>query len=164
MAFLRFTALLALAVWLGGLVALGGIAAPTLFEVLEARQHPGARELSGALFGAIFSRFQYVAWAMGALLLASLALRAALGPRPRHTAIRMWTLVAMLAMSMATSFVIIPRVDAIRDNVKGPVASLPADDPQRVLFGRLHGLSSGLMLLTLVAGVGLVWIELRDQH
>ncbi len=164
MAFLRFVALLALAVWIGGLVALGGIAAPALFDVLETTQPVGGRELAGVLFGVILARFQYVALAMGALLVVSLALRAALGPRPRRTAIRMWTVVAMLAMSAVTSFVITPRIDAIRESVPGPIAALSPDNPQRILFGRLHAASSGLMLLTVVAGLGLVWIEMRDQH
>ena len=114
MTFLRYLALIALALWIGGLVALGLVAAPQLFDVLEARQAAGGRELAGELFGSIFDRFQHVAWGLGGVLLASLGTRAALGPRPRRFAVRMWTVSAMLAASVVTSFVITPRIDTIR--------------------------------------------------
>ena len=71
---------------------------------------------------------------------------------------------AMLAMSLITMFVIIPNIDAIRAGVDGAIALLPEGDPQRVAFGRWHGLSSGLMLATILCGLGLAWAEMRDQH
>ena len=75
MSLLRFVAVVALALWVGGLVALG-VAAPTLFQVLE--QHaPNGRELAGAAFGDVFARFQHVAWGLGTTLLASIGARAA---------------------------------------------------------------------------------------
>lgn len=163
MTLLRYVAFLGLAVWIGGLTVLAGLSAPALFDVLAARDPAGGRELAGVLFGTMLARFQYVAWASAALLLLSLALRAALGPRPRHTAVRIWTVVAMAAISLVTMFVIIPEIDAIRSTVQGAVAALPDADPRRVEFGRWHGLSSGLMLLTIMCGLGLAWAEVRDQ-
>lgn len=164
MTFLRYLALIALALWIGGLVALGLVAAPELFDALQARNPAGGRQLAGELFGGIFSRFQYVAWGLGGVLLASLGTRAALGPRPRRFAVRMWTVSAMLAASVVTSFVITPRIDDIRREVSGPVAALSANDARKVTFGRLHALSNGLMLLTVLTGVGLIWVEMRDSH
>jgi hypothetical protein len=79
-------------------------------------------------------------------------------------AIRIWTVLAMIAMSLVTMFVIIPNIDAIRLAIDGAVAALPASDPQRVAFGRWHALSSGLMLATILAGLGLAWAEVRDPH
>jgi len=69
----------------------------------------------------------------------------------------------MLAMSLGTGLVLAPRIDAIRDRTPGTVASLPDTDPSKIEFGRLHGLSNALMLVTLVAGVGLFWVEMKDQ-
>jgi hypothetical protein len=164
MTFLRYVALVALAVWVGGLVALGAVTAPELFNVLQGRDPAGGRELAGELFGGIFDRFQHVAWMLGALLLVSLGTRAALGPRPRRFAVRMWTVLAMLLVSIATSLFITPRIDAIRLETSGTVAALAEDDPRKGTFGRLHALSNGLMLLTVLAGVGLIWVEMRDEH
>ena len=60
--------------------------------------------------------------------------------------------------------VIAPRIEAIRSAVNGPVAGLPDGDARKTEFGRLHGLSSALMLVTLLAGVGLMWTEMKDPH
>lgn len=164
MALLRYAAFLGLAVWVGGLAVLAGLGAPALFDVMEVRDPLGGRELAGLLFGVMFERFQYVAWGAGAVMIVSLALRAALGPRPHRTAIRIWAVIAMVAMSLVTVFFIIPHIDAIRMTVEGAVAALPAADPRRVEFGQWHALSSGLMLLTIVCGLGLAWAEISDQH
>ena len=39
---------------------------------------------------------------------------------------------------------------------------LPDGDASKTEFGRLHGASTTLMMLTLVAGAGLVWMEMKD--
>lgn len=164
MTLLRYAAFVGLAVWIGGLAVLAGLGAPAIFDVLAVHDPDSGRELAGLLFGEMLGRFQYFAWGAAAVLLVSLAMRAALGPRPRHTAIRMWTVVAMLAMSVFTMFVIIPNIEALRLTAEGAIAALPATDSRRVQFGRWHGLSSALMLATILCGLGLAWAEVRDQH
>ena len=163
MSSLRLASVLILAVWIGGLAVLGGVAAPTIFSALEAHDPVGGRTLAALVFGAVFERFQHLSWGLGAVLLLLLGARAALGPRPRRLAIRLWTVTAMLAMSLGTGLVIAPRIDAIRERTSGTVASLPDASPDKIEFGRLHGLSSGLMLVTLFAGLGLFWVEMKDQ-
>lgn len=164
MTMLRFLSLVALAVWMGGLSVLGGIAAPVVFAVLEAHDPVAGRETAGLVFGSIFQHFQPAAWICGAMLLATLGGRAALGPRPHRTRVRVWLVIAMLAISFATALYLVPRMDRIRRESPGTIASLPADDARRVTFNRLHGASNGLMLLTLVGGLALFWFEARDQH
>jgi hypothetical protein len=163
MSLLRLACVLTLAGWIGGLAVLGTVAAPTIFTVLEAHDPIAGRTAAGLVFGAIFERFSHVSWGFGALMLALLGARAALGPRPRRLGIRLWTVAFMLAVSLTTSFLLTPRINAIRDSASGPVASLPDDDARKSEFGRLHGLSNGLMLVTIVAGIGLLWAELNDQ-
>lgn len=164
MSLLRFAAVAALAVWVGGLVALGAVGAPQIFAVMEAHDPVAGRELAGELFGSIFSRFQHLAWALAAIVLGSLGARAALGPRPRRMAIRMWLAIAMLAASLTTALYITPEIEHIRETTAGPIANVEADNPQRQRFGRLHGLANGLALATMLVGGLLIWIELRDQH
>lgn len=163
MSLLRLLALVALLVWIGGLFALGGFAAPTLFDLLQARDPQGGRELAGLLFGEILQRFQTASWAAGGALVASLIVRALLGPRPRWFFLRLWTAAAMLTASVVSVRLIAPRIDAIRQSVSGPVAALGDHDPRRVAFGRWHGLSTGLALLTVIGGLGLVYTEVRDS-
>jgi len=164
MSLLRFASVALLALWIGGLAVLGGIGAPAIFSVLEAHDPVAGRTLGGAVFGEIFTRFQHLAWGIGVLLIASLGVRAALGPRPRRFWLRLWTLVAMLAISAVSALAIAPRIDALREATPGAIASLPDADPRKIEFGRLHALSNGLMVFTLLAGTWLMWAEVRDTH
>lgn len=164
MSLLRFASLLILALWVGGLAVLGGLGAPTIFEVLETHDPASGRILAGELFGTLFAAFQRLAWLLGGLLIVLLILRAVLGPRPRLFAVRVTACATMLAASLITGLSIAPRIDVIRRSVTGTVDTLPATDPRRADFGRLHGLSNGLMLLTLVGGTWLIWTEMKDEQ
>jgi hypothetical protein len=68
----------------------------------------------------------------------------------------------MLSLTAATVFVISPRINRIRRETTGTIAALPDADPHKSEFGRLHGLSSLLMVVTLVGGAALIWIEAAD--
>lgn len=164
MILLRVASLVILAFWVGGLAALGLVAAPAIFGTLEAQDPAGGRTLAGLVFGVVFERFQYVALLLGTLLLALLIVRALLGPRPLRFAWRLWAVVLMMAAGAASTFFIAPRIDRIRRDTVGAVAALSDTDPRRVEFGRLHGLSNVLMLATLAGGVGLIWMETKDAH
>jgi hypothetical protein len=164
MRFLRYLEIVALATWIGGLAALGSVVAPATFEVLEAADAATGRQLAGRVFGAVLEQFSYVGLGLGAAVLVSLGVRAVLGPRPRRFAIRMWTLALMMAATLILAYYITPRIDAIRESTAGVIASLPDHDPRRSEFGRLHGLSTGLMVLTILAGLALLWTETRDEH
>jgi nitric oxide reductase large subunit len=163
MSLLRLACVLTLAIWIGGLAVLGFVVAPTMFSAIEAHDPVGGRTVAAFAFGAVFERFLGLSWGFATLLLARLGARAALGPRPRRFGIRMWTVTAMLAMALGTSLFLVPRINHIRDTTPGTVASLPAGDPVKAAFGRLHAISNGIMLLTLVCGVGLLWVEMKDQ-
>ena len=162
MGLLRFVSLVLLAIWVGGAAVLGAVGAPTIFAMLEAKDPVAGRTLAGQLFGAVLTRFHQLSFVVGGLFLIVMGARAALGPRPRKLGLRLWTMAAMLAASVATAFVITPRIDAIRTSTNGPVASLPDDDARKGEFGRLHGISNVLMLFTILGGVGLMWAEMKD--
>jgi hypothetical protein len=101
---------------------------------------------------------------MGALLIVFLSARAMLGPRPRRFALRLAIVGLMLAMSLAGGLLIAPRVEAIRDATPGPITALPDGNATKAEFGRLHGLSNVIAILTIVAGMGLMWFEAKDEH
>lgn len=159
---LRVVSLALIALWIGGLTVLGIIAAPAIFSVLEVQDPVAGRTLAGMVFGDIFARFQQLAWGLGAGLLTLLGLRAALGPRPRRLAIQIWMVTGMLAASAYTGLIVSPRIEALRTETASTMAALPDTDPRKMEFGRLHGLSNGLMALTLAAGLAIFWIELRE--
>jgi len=160
----RVASLVVLSIWVGGLAVLAFVAAPMIFSALEAHDPATGRALAGLVFGAVFERFQYWAWLLGGLSMLLLLARALLGPRPRRLARRMWLVAGMVSLSVITAQYISPKIDQIRQDTAGNVSSLPDTDPRRVEFGRLHGLSTILMLATLIGGVGLIWMEADEKH
>ena len=63
---------------------------------------------------------------------------------------------------LATGLYVIPQVNTIQAEVKGPVADLPVTDPRRVEFDRLHGFSNILFSITAIGGLALCWWEARE--
>jgi len=159
---LRYVYVLALVVWLGGMVLLGALVAPTTFEVLQASEPVAGRALAGDLFGAILSRFHYVAYAAGAILLVTLAVMAILGPRPASYAIRSAIIVMMLGVAVYSGFVVLRRVEAIQLEVGRLPSQLPAGDARRTEFDALHLLSTRLMLFDMLGALVLLYWEARE--
>ena len=161
---LRYAAVLAIAVWAGGLLALGAIVAPAIFDVVAVRQVANGRVLSGAIFGEIFRQFHLVAYGCGALVLLSLIIRRVLGPRPRRFAIRFGIATLMLAATLYSGLVLTPSIEHAQQQVGAnvAVASLDASDPRRVEFGRLHAQSAMIQFVPLLGAVLLVFWELCD--
>ena len=95
---LRYVGVLALTLWVGGLLVLGAIAAPAIFDVVAARQHvAGDRMLAGAIFGETLRRFHLLSYVCGFVLLGTLVVRGVLGPRPIRFAARLGVAFLMLA-------------------------------------------------------------------
>jgi hypothetical protein len=161
---LRFAAVAAIAVWIGGLLALGAIAAPAIFDVVAARGIPDARLVSGGIFGEVLRRFHLVAYGCGAVLLLTLAVRRVLGPRPRHFAFRFALAAVTLAAALYAGLVIQPSIVDLQRQIGANVSasSLPPDDARRVAFGRLHGRSAMVQFVPIVGGLLLIFWELRD--
>ena len=158
---LRYVALMALVVWVGGLLALGAIAAPSIFDVIGGTQAAGGRLLAGAVFGEILRRFALVSYAAGAVLLGTLIVRAILGPRPRRFAWRAGVALLMLAASAYAGVFVAGRIHRLQQEMGVAPSSLPETDARRVEFGRLHGLSTALQLVPLLGGLTLIYWELK---
>ena len=159
---LRYVALLTLVVWVGGLLALGGIAAPSTFDVLAARQIADSRLLAGALVGEMLRRFEWVAYGAGIVLLLTLIARRILGPRPHRFA---WRAGIALVMLLASAYAFVGvggRINALQREIGVAPSSLPAGDARRVEFGRLHGLSTALQIVPMLGGLMLMYWEIRE--
>ena len=159
----RYVYVLALVVWLGGMVLLGAIVAPTTFGVLQAVEPITGRALAGDLFGAILSRFHYVAYAAGAILLLTLAVMAVLGPRPASYAIRSAIIAIMLGVALYSGLVVLRQIDAIQREVGRLPSQPPAGDARRVEFDALHLLSTRLMMLNIAGALVLLYWEAREE-
>lgn len=160
---LRYVAVLAAALWGGGLLALGMIAAPAIFDTIAARGVHEGRVLAGAIFGESLRRFHLVSYASGAVIGLSLVIRAALGPRPTQLGLRLAVLGLMLAAAVYSGTVLTGQIERARAAAGGAPSSLSPDDPRRVTFGRLHAVSTALQLVPLAGALAIIFWELKDQ-
>lgn len=160
---LRYISLVALAIWVGGLVTLGVLVAPTVFVLVEAQQIQDGRALAATLFAAFLDRFHTVAYGAGAAVMASLLGRRLIGPRPICFGTRITLLTVMLAAMLYSGLVLAEQIERIQQDVGVPSLTLPEDHPTRVEFSRLHDLSVVLMGVNVIGGLALLGWEAYEH-
>jgi hypothetical protein len=162
MILLRYLYVVALVLWVGGLIVAGALVAPSVFGVLQAWNEAEGRVLAGRVFGEVLLRLTWLSYAMGVIMFVTLTLHRLLGARPPKYGVRVGIMGVMLVMMAAMGFYILPQVNAIQAAVTGPVSALAVTDPARVEFDRLHGLSNILFSITAVGGLALCFWETRE--
>lgn len=136
--------MLLLTAWVGGMWAIGYLAAPTLFYVLEDRQ------LAGLLAGKMFTMVAYLGIASAFYLLVHRA--ASFGTQALKQGF-FWLVLLMLLLTLAGHFGIQPVLAQLKSQ------ALPADVMQSVFADRFrtwHGVASIAYLVQSVLGVMLV--------
>ena len=144
------TALLLL--WAGAALGFGLFSAPVFFGELP------SRDVAGRIAGLILGRLDWAAWAVFGLAGLSWGARwmaevkeEIVGP------LRLWSaawLVALL-MCMASTFVVTPKVRAIRARIDAPIETLAPDHADRVAYNKAHGISRNLFFLRILLALGL---------
>jgi uncharacterized membrane protein len=134
MVFLRFLMMLALVVWLGGLIFFAFVVAPTVFS-------PGllpTRHLAGEIVGRSLGALHWMGIISGIVFLITSAIynRMTEG-HTRLLAGRHLLIVAMLLLTVISQFTITPKMLALRQQAV-VIDNLPLDSPVRVEFNRLH--------------------------
>jgi hypothetical protein len=139
------TQAVALAFWLGAAALLAAVVAPAAFAVLP------SRSLAGDVVGRVLPVVFWSGMVVG-VVVAAIEWRSAAPSRARVVS------AAVVALACAASQLYFgSRIARLRAEIGGPVDALVPGDPQRALFGRLHGLSVlGLGLAMIAAGVALV--------
>jgi uncharacterized membrane protein len=143
--------LLSLVVWLGGLIFLAFVEAPTAFT-------PGllpTRHMAGSIVGRSLDLLHYMAIVSGIVfLVASLLYNRLSAGNARPLAARHLLIVLMLLLTVISQFAISPRMHALRAEV-GVIDNVPLDNPLRREFDRLHVWSEkfeeAVLLLGLIA-------------
>ena len=158
----RYLYVLALALWLGGMALAGFIVAPTIFSVLGNADAANGRVLAGNVFGEILRRLYLGGAVAGALMFIALTLQRIVGPRPKAYGVRAVVVAAMIGLTAYAAARIQPRIETLQAQAAGPMIQLPADDPRRAEFDRLHSLSTTLMSLTMLGGLALLMWETRE--
>jgi len=151
MSFLRFLMLLSLVVWLGGLIFLAFVEAPTAFS-------PGllpTRHMAGSIVGRSLDVLHYMAIASGIIfLIASMLYSRITTGNARPRAARHLLIALMLLLTVLSQYAISPSMHALRAEV-GVIDNVPLDNPLHREFDRLHVWSEkfeeAVLLLGLVA-------------
>jgi uncharacterized membrane protein len=148
MPFLRYLMLLSLVIWLGGLIFLSFVLAPTAFAVLP------TRHMAGTVVGRSLGILHWMGIISGLVfLIASLIYSRLTTGTPYPFAARNVLVVLMLVLTLISQFGIMPRMIALRNSMV-LIDSVPLNDPARVEFDALHvwsvRLESGVLLLALV--------------
>jgi uncharacterized membrane protein len=138
---------LSVALWAGGMSLFTFVVTPVIF-------HSRGRDAAGEIVGAIFPYyFRYCLVAIGIALVTRIAAGFAL------TGLRQIAGTALIVFALALSgwhaFALVPRIEAVKTQVSS-FESVPAEHPARREFSRLHGISMGINLAVLVAGVVLI--------
>jgi glucose dehydrogenase len=161
----RYLALAALVVWLGGMIVLGLLVAPSIFGVLQTATSDAAqgRMLAGATFGEILRRFHLLAYGCGCVLILCLLVMKLVGPPPQTFIPRIAIVVIMLGIALYSGIPVTSEIASIQSQVAGPISSLPESDARRTRFDRLHGLSTTLMTINMGLGLVLLYWYVRES-
>jgi hypothetical protein len=149
--------LLCLIVWIGGLIFFPAVA-QTAFSVLPTRQ------LAGLVVGRSLVILHWMGIASGVVFLVSSLLynRFRTGSAHLFRAPHGF-IVLMLALTLSSQFGILPRMDALRTSIDGEIDSLPADNPDRAQFDRLHAWSTRVEECVLLLGLIATYLSARQR-
>lgn len=134
----------ALVLWVGGLWAVGYLAAPTLFYSLD------DRVLAGMLAGKMFGYIAWVGLACGIWLLVFRIARLGAGALKQAF---FWIVLVMLLLSLAQQFGIQPIMQQLKDQ------AMPKDVMESLFrdrFAAWHGISSAVYLIQSLLGLAAV--------
>ena len=149
--------LLALVLWLGGLMFFAFVVAPTVF-------HPGilpTRDLAGNVVNRSLGILHLMGLACGvvfviaSMILSKLTAGSAQPVAPAHVLIYL-----MLILTLIAQFGVAPKMAALRANM-GVIDNVSPTDARRVAFDSLHHWSTRLGGSILILGLGVLLLTAR---
>ncbi len=138
--YLDSSARLVLTLWIGSMLTVGYLVAPILFQMLD-------KQLAGQVAGRLFHFVFIIGLVSGPLLALHFWRRSGKAALKNW---RLWALVAMLVLVIIGFFVLQPLMQELK------TGGLIPGSAEAATFGKLHGISSILYMLTSVAGLALI--------
>ena len=135
---------LAIACWIGGACLFTFVLTPIIFKSFN-------RDMAGGIVGALFPG--YFKWGLlwGAIALAAILM----SPTVKHRTIAAVIIAGMLALTLVQAIVIEPKAAALKREITS-FETTSKDDPQRVRFRKLHGISAVSNLAVIGGGIVLI--------
>ncbi len=144
----KFIHLIAIVVWVGGVVFFSLIAAPSIFKVL-------ARQLAGDVVGDIFPKYWLMGYACSTLALSTLLFLSY--SEDNYPYARLLILFVMAVLSFFSGLVLGRKAAAIKAKMKSE-ADAETKDALRARFGKIHAVSSVMNMTVMALGVVVVFL------
>jgi uncharacterized membrane protein len=152
MSFLRFLMLLSLVVWVGGIIFLSFVEAPTAFRVAP------TRHMAGSVVGASLSTLHWIGLFSGVIFLGSSMLYSSLTTGSAcPLAARHMLVFAMLLLTAVSQFGVSTKMASLRVSFQD-IDTVAASDPARMQFESLHKWSVRLEVGVLLLGLAAVYL------
>ena len=135
---------LAVACWIGGASLFTFVLTPIIFKSYN-------RDMAGGIVGALFPG--YFKWGLiwGAIALAAIFM----SPAVKHRTTAAVLIAGMLGLTLVQAFIIEPRAAALKKEIPS-FETTSKDDPLRVRFRKLHGVSAVSNLAVIGGGIVLI--------
>jgi Domain of unknown function (DUF4149) len=152
--FLRFLQVFALGAWVGSIIYFAAVVAQGAFRVLPTIDD------AGRLVGFTLGGLHYMGVIAAVVyLVASVALGRSFMALVKPGAIGV---ILMLLMTLGSQRIVIPRMDALREQM-GSVQATASTDSLRAEFDRLHGVSVNLEGAVLLIGIASLFLTVRSK-
>lgn len=150
--FLRVLRLLAIVVWIGGLIFFAFVEAPTAYYAM------GTNSLFAQLINGSITALNHFGYVCGVVLLLATALlwMRSKGRGRKLLVAQMLLVLAMLAATLYVQADIVPRMEHDRIAAGGDIDAVPLDNPLWLDFKRLHPLSEQVEGAVLLLGLAVV--------
>jgi hypothetical protein len=151
----RFFMLLALVVWLGGIVFFAFVLAPTVFAVLPSRQ------LAGNVVSRALPLLHWIGIASGLVFAVTSMVQARVTAGTAEPfAARHLLIYLMIVLTLLSQFAVGGKMMALRTQMS-VIDDIPQEDPRRVEFNRLHQWSTRLESTVLLLGLAVLYLTAR---
>ena len=139
--------------WVGSFITIGFLVVPVLFSNL------GDRQVAGLIAATLFKTTAYIGVLISVILMVMANHLVRLGNH-QYRIVR-WLLLGMLACAVGSAFILIPWMNALRDQALYVGLSV-RESSHASLFARLHGTSSALFAIQALLGIALVWLTTKN--
>jgi uncharacterized membrane protein len=155
MSFLRFLMLLSLVVWVGGIIFLSFVEAPTAFGALP------SRHMAGTIVGRSLGVLHWMGLIAGLVFWVSSLAYSRLSTGAAHPwAASNLLICGMLLLTAVSQFGISPRMAALRTSFVD-IDTVPSSDPGRLEFDALHVWSVRVEVVVLAMGLVTIFLISR---
>lgn len=162
---LRSLILLAIVIWVGGLLFFGVVVAPVAFGTLMPMFPDPAvgLQVAGTMVRDSLTHLHDIGLFCGAALLLLFIVERVTRATRRSIGPSMLLVAVMMGLTAYSQSSVIPRMETLRLKAGAAMADPGSTNPARIDFNRLHNLSTSLEGIVLLCGLGLIVLYARPE-